>query len=128
MEHSPGFLRAVDAVRPHVREVDVATMREALALGRATVIDVREDAEWALGHVPGAQHVGRGVLERDIERVVPDPATPLILYCGGGYRSLLAADALGRMGYTDVASMQGGWREYVVAGGQVVVPPAPAAP
>lgn len=128
MEHSPGFLRAVEAVRPHVAEVDVATMRESLALGRATVIDVREDGEWALGHVPGAVHVGRGVLERDIERIVPDPATPLVLYCGGGYRSLLAADALRRMGYTDVASMRGGWREYVVAGGPVVVPSTPDAP
>lgn len=128
MEHSPGFLRAVDAVRAHVREVDVATMRESLALGRATVLDVREDREWALGHVPGAVHCARGVLERDIERLVPDPATPLVLYCGGGYRSLLAADALQRMGYTDVASMTGGWREYVVAGGQVVVPPSPLAP
>ncbi|MCU0619057.1 MAG: rhodanese-like domain-containing protein [Gemmatimonadaceae bacterium] len=123
MEHSPGFLRVVAMVRDSVREVDVAAMREAIADGRATVIDVREDGEWALGHVPGAQHVGRGVLERDIERLVPDPATPLILYCGGGYRSLLAADALQRMGYGDVASMAGGWRAYVLAGGPVVVPP-----
>ena len=128
MEHSPGFLRAVDAVRPHVREVDVARMREALALGEAVVIDVREDREWGAGHVPGAVHCARGVLERDIERLVPDPATPLVLYCGGGYRSMLAADALQRMGYGDVVSMAGGWRAYVVAGGPVVVPAAPAAP
>ncbi|MCU0626655.1 MAG: rhodanese-like domain-containing protein [Gemmatimonadaceae bacterium] len=125
MDHTPGFLRAVDAVRPHVREVDVATMREALATGHAVVLDVREDREWARGHVPGARHIARGVLERDVERAIPDPATPLILYCGGGYRSMLAADALQRMGYTDVRSMTGGWREYVVAGGQVVVPASP---
>ena len=123
MDHAPGFLRAVAAVRSQVREIDVAAMREALADGRATVIDVREDSEWAAGHVPGARHIGRGVLERDIERLVPDPATPLVLYCGGGYRSVLAADALQRMGYRDVASMVGGWRAYVLAGGPVVVPP-----
>lgn len=128
MEHAPGFLRAVAAVRDTVREVDVAAMREALALGRAVVIDVREDREWAAGHVPGAVHCARGVLERDIERLVPDQATPLVLYCGGGYRSVLAADALQRMGYGDVTSMAGGWRAYVVAGGPVVVPPSPLAP
>lgn len=125
MQHSPGFLALVDAVRPTVREVSLDTVRAALEAGTATVIDVREDSEWAAGHVPGAIHLGKGVLERDIERLVPDPDAPVILYCGGGYRSLLGADALQRMGYRNVASMVGGWTAWVGAGHAVVTPAAP---
>lgn len=80
------------------------------------LIDVREESEYARGRLPGAVHLSKGVIERDIEAAVPDPATPLVLYCGGGYRSALAADALTRMGYTDVMSMDGGWRGWTEAG------------
>ena len=82
----------------------------------ARLLDVREDSEWSAGHAAGAEHLGRGVLERDIESLVPDPGTELLLYCGGGYRSALAADALQKMGYTNVASMAGGWRAWQAAG------------
>jgi rhodanese-related sulfurtransferase len=79
-------------------------------------VDVREESEFAAGHLPGAVHIGKGVIERDIEAKVPDPATPLVLYCGGGFRSALAADALQKMGYTNVLSMDGGWRDWTAAG------------
>jgi rhodanese-related sulfurtransferase len=119
MQHSPGFLALVDAARPRVREVPINTVQTALTDGTARVIDVREDTEWAAGHVPGAMHIGKGVIERDIERLVPDKGAPLMLYCGGGYRSILSADVLQRMGYTNVASMIGGWTEWVASGGAV---------
>ena len=118
MEHSEGFLKIVGEAMPRVREVDVAA-----ALGRmeggALLIDVREDNEWERGHAAGARHLGRGVIERDIEREVPDHAAELILYCGGGYRSALAADNLQRMGYTNVHSLAGGWRAWQEAGAPV---------
>jgi rhodanese-related sulfurtransferase len=123
MDHSPGFLRLVESVRGGVREVDVVAVRAALAADpRARLIDVREESEWAAGHAVGAMHLGKGVIERDIERAVPDPTTPLILYCGGGFRSALAADALQRMGYTDVRSLAGGWRAWEAAGAPVTRP------
>lgn len=116
MEHSPGFLKLVEEARARVREVSVDEARDALARGEARLIDVREDREWDAGHAAGAEHLGKGVIERDVEKSVPDRDAPLILYCGGGFRSVLAADTLARMGYRDVVSMAGGWRAWRDAG------------
>lgn len=110
-QHNPAFLRIVDDARARVEETDVAAVRKRIARGdRFHLIDVREDDEWERGHLPNAMHIGRGVLERDIETLIPDTSADIVLYCGGGYRSALAADALQRMGYTNVKSMDGGWR------------------
>ena len=114
-EHSPGFLALVDEAGPRVRRVTVAEALQSVNGGTARLIDVREDNEWNDGHAKGADHLGKGIIERDIETMVPDKDSELILYCGGGYRSVLAADALQKMGYTNVASMAGGWRAYVEA-------------
>jgi rhodanese-related sulfurtransferase len=114
--HSPGFLRIVEEVRGRVREVSVAEARAALEGGRARLIDVREDNEWNEAHAKGAEHLGKGIIERDVELAAPDKTGALILYCGGGFRSVLATDALQRMGYTNVASMAGGWRAWAEAG------------
>lgn len=114
-QHSPGFLALVDEVRPRVRELSVADTRQAVDGGSGRLIDVREDNEWEAGHARGAQHLGRGIIERDIETVVPDKDSELILYCGGGYRAALAADSLQKMGYTNVASVAGGWRAWLEA-------------
>ncbi|HEX9952630.1 MAG TPA: rhodanese-like domain-containing protein [Rubricoccaceae bacterium] len=123
MDHSSRFLRLVDEARARVRETTVADVQARLAAGDAfTLVDVREDSEWARGHLPGAVHAGKGVIERDAEALFPDLDVPLVLYCGGGYRSALAADALGRMGYTRVESMDGGFRAWTEAGGPVVAP------
>lgn len=119
MKHSPGFLKLVDDAKSRVREISVDETRQKLGSGSARVIDVREDSEWAAGHVAGAEHMGRGVIERDIEQRIPDRSTELILYCGGGFRSALSADNLQRMGYTNVTSMAGGWREWKAKGGPV---------
>ena len=117
MEHAPGFLRLVDAARARVREVSLDDVRAMQARGEAfNLLDVREQDEWARGHLPGARHLGKGIIERDIESTIPDVDTPIVLYCGGGYRSALAADALRLMGYTNVASMWGGWRAWTDAG------------
>lgn len=115
MDHSPNFLRLVDEARPRVREVSVDDARARQAAG-ARLVDVREDGEWAAGHATGAEHLGKGVIERDIETRIPDHGAEVLLYCGGGYRSTLAADALQRMGYTNVASVAGGWRAWQEAG------------
>jgi rhodanese-related sulfurtransferase len=115
MDHSPGFLRLVDEARPRVREISVEEAHARMASG-ATFIDVREDHEWEACHPVGAQHLSRGVIERDIERLVPDAGAELLLMCGGGYRSVLAADSLQRMGYTNVRSVAGGWRAWQAAG------------
>lgn len=118
--HSPGFLKITADARSRVTECTVADVKARRATGEAfTLIDVREDGEFAAGHIPGAVHIGRGVLERDIERAVPDAATPIVLYCGGGFRSALAADSLQKMGYTNVISMDGGWTGWVNSGGEV---------
>jgi rhodanese-related sulfurtransferase len=120
MHHSPGFLRIVDDAKERVREVSVSETRERLAANpRAWLIDVREDREWLAGHVRGARHLGKGIIERDIEAAVPDKDTEIILYCGGGFRSALAGDVLQTMGYSNVRSMAGGWREWVAAGAPV---------
>jgi rhodanese-related sulfurtransferase len=117
MDHSPGFLAHVAARRSHVTEVSVPDARAAVAAQpHARLIDVREDREWQAGHAVGAEHIARGVLERDIERLVPDASTPLYLYCGGGYRSILASATLQEMGYAHVHSVAGGWRAWEEAG------------
>lgn len=109
--------------RPHVHEVTIADTLAALPQeAGAILIDVREDREWNAGHARAAIHVARGVIERDIEKLVPDPATPLYLYCGGGFRSILAADTLQQMGYTNVHSVVGGWRGWVEQGAPVTLP------
>ncbi len=115
MDHTPGFLKLVEEVRPRVREIGVDEARARQAAG-ARLIDVREDLEYAAGHAAGAEHLGKGVIERDAERRIPDPDAEVLLYCGGGFRSALAADALQRMGYTNVHSMAGGWRAWQEAG------------
>jgi rhodanese-related sulfurtransferase len=117
VKHSPGFLKLVDAAKSRVREIDVDEARRRLASGKAKLIDVREESEWAAGHAQGAEHMGKGVIERDVEERVPDKSTELILYCGGGFRAALSADNLQRMGYTNVASLAGGWRAWQAAGG-----------
>ena len=119
MKHSPGFLKIVDDAKSRVREVSVEETRRKLEKGKAQVIDVREESEWAAGHARGAAHLGKGVIERDIEARVPDRNTEIILYCGGGFRSALSADSLQKMGYTNVASMAGGWRAWTESGGPV---------
>jgi rhodanese-related sulfurtransferase len=117
MQHSPGFLKVVNEVRPLIREVTLEQARERLAANtNAVLIDVREDSEWAAGHAVQAIHLGRGILERDIETRIPDPGTECILYCGGGYRSALAAEVAQRMGYKNVASLMGGYKALVAAG------------
>ena len=108
-DHSPGFLKLAEAAKARVQEIDVAEAAARAGRGEATLIDVREDHEWAAGHPAGATHLSRGIIERDIEKTISDPAAPVILMCGGGYRSALAADSLQRMGYTNVLSLRGGW-------------------
>jgi rhodanese-related sulfurtransferase len=120
MKHSEGFLKLVDDAKSRIREVSVAQTRERLkANPAAQLIDVREDDEWRQAHAAGAAHLGKGIIERDIEVQVPVKATELILYCGGGYRSALAADALQRMGYTNVFSMAGGWKAWQEGGAPI---------
>lgn len=119
MKHSPEFLKIVDDAKSRVREVNVEETRKRLETGKARLIDVREESEWEAGHALGAQHIGKGVIERDIEQKVPDKNSELILYCGGGFRSALSADNIQKMGYTNVASMSGGWRAWQAAGAPV---------
>jgi rhodanese-related sulfurtransferase len=115
MQHNPRFLALVDEARKQVREVTVDDVKARLdRKERFHLIDVREESEWAADHLPGAIHLGKGILERDVETRIPELDADVVLYCGGGYRSALAADAMRRMGYTNVASMDGGirlWRE-----------------
>ena len=118
-QHSPGVLRIVDDAKSRISEVSVEETREALRTGSARVIDVREDNEWDEAHVKGAKHLGKGIIERDIETFAPDKSSELILYCGGGFRAALAADSLQRMGYTNVRSMAGGWRAWNEAGNPI---------
>jgi rhodanese-related sulfurtransferase len=118
MKHTEGFLKLVNDAKSRVREVDVEQTLERVREG-ARLIDVREDNEWQRGHARGAEHFGRGIIERDIETAVPEHSTELILYCGGGYRSALSADNLQRMGYTNVYSLAGGWKAWNDAGAPV---------
>ena len=117
MAHSAQFLKLVQDAKKRVKETNVAEVKRRGDAGeKFLLIDVREDNEWANGHLPGAVHLGKGIIERDIEQRVPDTGAKLILYCGGGFRSALAAENLQRMGYTNVESMDGGWRGWVEAG------------
>ena len=117
MAHNPGFLKLVNEAKSRVKETDIAGYKKMLADGsKPVLIDVREDSEWTAGHATGAVHLGKGVIERDIETKVPDKGARLVLYCGGGFRSALAADALRQMGYTDAISLDGGWRAYQESG------------
>lgn len=113
--HAPGFLKIVETSKSRIRECTIDDVLAKQAKGEPfTFVDVREDNEWRGGRAKGAVHIGKGVIERDIEAKIPDKTTPVILYCGGGFRSALAADALQQMGYTNVISMDGGiraWRE-----------------
>jgi rhodanese-related sulfurtransferase len=113
MEHSPRFLRVVEDAKTRIKEVTVEDVKSSREAGEDLVlVDTREDTEWAAGHVAGSIHLGKGVIERDIEKQVPDMSKKLVLYCGGGFRSALAADALQQMGYTNVYSLAGGWRAW----------------
>lgn len=117
MQHSPQFLRLVNDAKTRVKETNVADVKRRIESGETfLLVDVREDSEWAKGHLPGAVHMGRGVIERDIETSVPETGTKIVLYCGGGFRSALVADNLQKMGYTNVESMDGGWRGWNEAG------------
>jgi rhodanese-related sulfurtransferase len=113
MQHAPGFLKLVNDAKTRIRETTVDEVKAKLDHGTNFVlIDVREESEYAKDHLPGAIHLGRGIIERDIEQRVPDPKTPIVLYCGGGFRSALCADNLQKMGYSNVISMDGGVREW----------------
>jgi rhodanese-related sulfurtransferase len=117
MQHAPGFLKLVDDAKSRIRQANVQEVKQRLDSNETfTLVDVREESEWAKGHLPGAVHLCKGVIERDIENAVPHKATPIVLYCGGGYRSALAADNLQKMGYTNVISMDGGWHGWLQAG------------
>src|SRR6195256_3855787 len=126
MKHSEGFLKLVNDAKSRIREVTVAETRARLvADANVRLIDVREDHEWDAAHAAGAEHLGKGIMERDIEAAAPDKASELILYCGGGYRSALVADVLQQMGYTNVYSMAGGWKAWKDAGAPVEESSAP---
>jgi rhodanese-related sulfurtransferase len=117
MTHGPEFVKLVDDAKTRIRQTNVQEVKQRLdAKESFTLIDVREDSEWAKGHLPGAVHLGKGIIERDIENAVPAKATTIVLYCGGGFRSALVADNLQKMGYTHVISMDGGWRGWTQAG------------
>jgi rhodanese-related sulfurtransferase len=117
-KHSPRFLKLCEETKARVKETTVDQVKRRMDRGDKgfVLVDVREESEWNGGHIPGATHLGKGVIERDIEQKVPDTAKEIILYCGGGFRSALAAETLGRMGYTNVISMDGGWRGWKEAG------------
>jgi len=120
MKHSEGFLKVVNDAKSRIREVSVDETRERMQADKSVrLIDVREDNEWEAAHAAGAEHLGKGIIERDIEAEVPDKTTELVLYCGGGYRSALAADVLQQMGYTNVFSMAGGWKAWKDSGAPV---------
>ena len=111
MTHNPGFLDLVNDAKSRIRQIDIEGYKKMVAANEAHVlVDTREDREWSDGHVAGAVHLSKGIIERDIETKYPDKATELVLYCGGGFRSALAAVNLQRMGYSNVISLDGGWR------------------
>ncbi len=116
MKHSPGFLKLVDDAKSRIPETTVQQVKKRLDAGEKFVlVDVREESEWARGHLPGAIHLCKGIVERDIEVAIPDKNADIVLYCGGGFRSALSADNLQKMGYTKVSSMDGGWRGWTEA-------------
>ena len=117
MVHSPEFLKLVDDAKTRVKQIDLEGYKRMLAAGEDHVlVDTREESEWAAGHAAGAMHLSKGIIERDIEVKAPDKTAILVLYCGGGFRSALAADNLQKMGYTNVISLDGGWRAYKESG------------
>jgi rhodanese-related sulfurtransferase len=117
MDHPEGFLKLVKDAKSRIKEAGVRDVKTRLDGGeKMIIVDTREDNEWARGHVAGAIHLGKGVIERDIEKAIPDKEATIVLYCGGGYRSALAADNVQKMGYKNVVSMDGGWREWTEAG------------
>lgn len=117
MAHAPKFLAIVNDAKKRVKETNVVEVKRRMEAGEKFVlVDVREESEWAAGHLPGAIHLGKGIIERDIEQRVPDTETKMILYCGGGFRSALSADNLQKMGYRNVESMDGGWKGWIGAG------------
>ena len=121
MAHSEEFLNLVKDAKKRIKQEDFRAIKSKLDAGeKLTIIDTREDNEWARGHIPGALHLGKGVIERDIEAAFPDKEATLVLYCGGGFRSALAADNLQKMGYRNVISMDGGWRGWTEAGFPVI--------
>jgi rhodanese-related sulfurtransferase len=116
MDHSPGFLTIVNDAKTRVKEITIDQARERLKQNpKAILIDVREDAEWQNGHAAEAIHLGKGILERDLEKTIPDPNTEIIMYCGGGFRSALSADAAQKLGYKNVTSLIGGYKGLVAA-------------
>src|SRR5579863_4946446 len=114
-KHNPGFLALVNDAKSRVKEVDIEQYQK-MKSDDHVLIDTREDHEWAAGHAAGAVHLSKGIIERDIEVEVPDKSTAMVLYCGGGFRSALVADALQKMGYTKPISLDGGWRAYLASG------------
>jgi rhodanese-related sulfurtransferase len=117
MAHAPKFLSIVNDAKKRVKETNVADVKRRIDAGeKFTLVDVREESEWASGHLPGAIHLGKGIIERDVEQRIPASDAKLILYCGGGFRSALAADNLQKMGYSNVESMDGGWKDWLAAG------------
>ena len=113
MDHSPRFLKLCEEAQKRITEISVDEIATRLARGeKFHLVDVREDREWDAAHIKGSVHLGRGILERDVEKAIPDPDTEIVLYCGGGFRSALAAESLAKMGYTRVRSMAGGWRAW----------------
>jgi len=117
MQHSPGFLKLVQEAKSRIREIAIPEYLEWRKSGKQHfLIDTREESEWKAGRLPGAIHLCKGIIERDIERIIPDHSATIVLYCGGGYRSALAADNLQKMGYTSCLSLAGGWREWVGRG------------
>ncbi len=117
MDHSPGFLKLVAAAKQHVSEISVAEARAKLAARpKAVLLDVREDHEWSAGRAAEAGHLGKGILERDLEKLYPDASTEILMYCGGGFRSAMSCDAAQKMGYRNVHSIIGGYKAMVAAG------------
>jgi len=121
MDHPEGFLNLVKDAKKRIKEENFRETKKRLdASEKIILVDTREDSEWARGHIPGAIHLSKGIIERDIERAIPDKDAAIILYCGGGFRSALAADNLQKMGYRNVTSMDGGWRGWTEAGFPVI--------
>ena len=117
MAHAARFLALVNDAKKRIKETNVEEMKRRMDAGeKIALVDVREESEWAQGHLPGAIHLGKGIIERDIEQRVPDTNAKIVLYCGGGFRSALTADNLRKMGYTNVESMDGGWKGWIGAG------------
>jgi rhodanese-related sulfurtransferase len=117
MDHAEGFLNLVRDAKKRIKEEDVQTTKRKLDAGEKMIlVDVREESEWARGHIPNAIHLGKGIIERDVEKAIPEKGATVVLYCGGGFRSALAAENLQKMGYTNVISMDGGWRDWTQAG------------